>query len=224
MSETIRVDVWSDIACPWCYVGKHRLERGIAAFREQHPGIEVEVEGHSYEIGPDLPFDQPVDEREFLTRVEGHPADRVDAMLSQLTEIAASEGLEIHFDRVVHANTTRAHRVLRLAKSRGVREELLELLYRAYFGEGRSIEDVEVLVELGGQLGLEAGEVREAFDDSDLAAEVGREFTRSKMLGAQGVPFYFIDQKYPLTGAQPPENWVRVFERLLELRKNETDD
>lgn len=218
MSEPIRVDVWSDIACPWCYLGKHRFERGIAAFRERHPDVEVTVESHSYELAPDTPEDFAGGEVDFLVRHKGMPAAQVELMLGQMTELAASEGLDFDFARVQHANTRRAHRVLHLARERGLQAEMLERLFRAYFAQGRRVSDPETLAELGAEVGLDPAEVRAACDDDALGAAVDRDIARARGLGVTGVPFWLIDQQYAVSGAQPDAAVADVLGQVLERR------
>lgn len=218
MSEPIRVDVWSDIACPWCYLGKHRFERGIAAFRERHPDVEVTVESHSYELAPDTPEDFAGGEVDFLVRHKGMPAAQVEQLLGQMTELAASEGLDFDFARVQHANTRRAHRVLHLARERGLQAEMLERLFRAYFAQGRRVSDPETLAELGAEVGLDPAEVRAACDDDALGAAVDRDIARARGLGVTGVPFWLIDQQYAVSGAQPDAAVADVLGQVLERR------
>lgn len=220
MSEPIRVDIWSDIACPWCYLGKHRFEAGVAALREKHPDIEFEVESHSFELAPDTPLDFAGSEIDFLVKHKGMPAAQVEQMLGQMTELAASEGIEFAFDRVKHANTARAHRILHLAKDEGVQRELQERLFRAYFAEGEDMSDPDTLARLGADAGLDPDAVRAALENPAYGEAVERDITRARMLGVNGVPFFLIDQKYGVSGAQSAEAFAGAFEQVLELREN----
>lgn len=219
MSETIRVDIWSDIACPWCYLGKHRFAAGVEAFQRQHPDIEVEVESHSYELAPDTPDDFAGSEVDFLTKHKGMPAEQVEQMLAQMTQMAAAEGIDFDFDQLRHANTRRAHRVLHLAKDQGLQAEMQERLFRAYFGEGRLVSDPETLAELGAEVGLDPDEVRDAFDDERLGDAVDRDITRARMLGVTGVPFFLFDEKYAVPGAQGAEVFADVLGQVLQLQR-----
>ncbi|SJN10428.1 2-hydroxychromene-2-carboxylate isomerase/DsbA-like thioredoxin domain [Leucobacter sp. 7(1)] len=219
MSETIRVDIWSDIACPWCYIGKHRFEAGIAAFAAQHPDVTFEVESHSYELAPDTPLDFAGSEVDFLVKHKGMPAAQVEQMLGQMTELAASEGITFDFARVRHANTQRAHRVLHLAKAEGVQPEVQERLFRAYFAEGEDMSDPEALARLGAEVGLDPAAVRAALDSEELGEAVQHDITRAKMLGISGVPFFLLEQQYGVSGAQTAEAFTGVFEQVLELKQ-----
>jgi predicted DsbA family dithiol-disulfide isomerase len=221
VSETIRVDIWSDIACPWCYIGKRRFEAGVRAFQEQHPDVGFEVESHSYELAPDTPLDFQGSEVDFLVTHKGMPREQVEQMLGQMTELAASEGLTFHFDRVRHANTARAHRALHLAKERGLQQEFLQRLFRAYFEQGRDMSDPDTLAELGAEVGLDPAEVRDALNDDAYGEAVERDITRARMLGVTGVPFFLIEEKYGVSGAQSAEAFAGAFEQVLALTRGD---
>ncbi|QIM19000.1 DsbA family oxidoreductase [Leucobacter coleopterorum] len=202
MSETIRVDIWSDIACPWCYLGKHRFERGVEAFQAQHLEVDVVVESHSFELAPDTPLDFVGSEIDFLVKHKGMPREQVEQMLSQMTEMAAGEGVVFDFGKVKHANTRRAHRVLHLAKERGLQAPVMERLFRAYFEQGEDMSDPDALARLGAEAGLDADEVRAALDSEEYGQAVDGDITRAQMLGISGVPFFLIEEKYGVSGAQ----------------------
>ncbi len=219
MSETIRVDIWSDIACPWCYIGKHRFEAGVQTFQRSNPDVVVEVEGHSYELAPETPENFSGSEADFLAKYKGMPHEQVEEMLSQMAQMASLEGLTFDWDRLRHANTGRAHRVLHLAKEQGLQLEMQERLFRAYFAEGATVGDPETLAQLGEEVGLDAQEVREACDDADYAEAVDRDITRARMLGVNGVPYFLIEQKYAVSGAQSAETFASVLERVLEFQR-----
>lgn len=219
MSETIRVDIWSDIACPWCYLGKHRFEAGVAVFTDRHPDVDVEVESHSYELAPDTPDEYAGSEVDFLTKHKGMPREQVEQMLAQMTQFAESEGIVFDFSKLRHANTRRAHRVLHLAKDQGLQAEMQERLFRAYFGEGREVSDPDVLAELGEEVGLDPDEVRDAFEDEELGEAVDRDITRARMLGVSGVPFFLFDHKYAVPGAQSADAFADVLGQVLGFQR-----
>ncbi|WP_053386462.1 DsbA family oxidoreductase [Leucobacter japonicus] len=219
MSETIRVDIWSDIACPWCYLGKHRFETAVQAFSEQHPEVAIEVESHSFELAPDTPLDFQGSEIDFLVQHKRMPAEQVEQMLGQMTELGASEGVDFGFHEVKHANTQRAHRVLHLAKDRGVQAAVQERLFRAYFSEGEDMSDADALARLGAEAGLDADEVRAALDDDAYGEAVQRDITRAQQLGISGVPFFLLDQQYGVSGAQSADAFANVFEQVLGFQR-----
>lgn len=213
----MRVEIWSDIACPWCYIGKHRFEAGMAQFRAAHPEVEFTVSSHSFELAPDTPLDFAGSEVDFLVTHKGMPAAQVEQMLGQMTELGANEGLTFAFAAVRHANTRRAHRVLHLAREQGVQAAVQERLFQAYFAEGQSMSDVETLARLGGEAGLDADAVRAVLDDEAYAEKVDADITRAKMLGVQGVPFFLIESKYGISGAQTADAFAGAFTQVLEL-------
>lgn len=224
MNDKIRVDIWSDIACPWCYIGKRRFESGVAAFREQHPEVEIEVLSHSFELAPDTPLDFNGSEIDFLVQHKGMPADRVEQMLGEMTQMAAAEGITFDFARVKHANTQRAHRILHLAEREGVQSAVLERLFRAYFAEGEDMSDADTLARLGAEAGLEADAVRAALDDDAFGEAVQRDIARARGLGITGVPFFLLEQKYGVSGAQPAEAFAGVLEQVLGIMRGEKPD
>ena len=217
VTKTIRVEIWSDIACPWCYIGKHRFEAGAAAFREEHPEVNFEVTSHSFELAPDTPVDYAGSEVDFLVKHKGMPADQVKQMLAQMTQLAAGEGLTFRFDDVKHANTRRAHRMLHLALERGVQPAVQERLFEAYFAQSADLSDVDTLVRLGEEAGLDADEVRAALNDDAYGEKVDADITRAQMLGVQGVPFFLLQGKYGISGAQQAEAFAGAFAQVLEL-------
>lgn len=221
MSETIRIDIWSDIACPWCYIGSHRFKAGIEQFQKANPDVEFEIEGHSYELAPDTPLNFEGSEIDFLSKHKGMPRAQVEEMLGQMTSMAAAEGITFDFSILKHANTAAAHRVLHLAKEQGVYDEVLERLFRAYFAEGINVGDAESLAALAEEVGLDPDEVRDAFADEEYGEAVERDITRARMLGVTGVPFYLINEKYGISGAQQPELFASAFEQVLGLEAGE---
>jgi predicted DsbA family dithiol-disulfide isomerase len=218
MTETIKVDIWSDIACPWCYIGKRRFEAGVAAFREQRPDVDFEVEGHSFELAPDTPLDFSGSEVDFLVRHKGMPAAQVEQMLAQMTELAAADGIEFDFSSVKHANTARAHRILHLAAESGAQSAMQDRLFRAYFSEGEDMSDPHTLARLGAEVGLDGDAVLAALDDDGYGEAVQRDIARARMLGVNGVPFFLLDQKYGISGAQSAEAFAGAFEQVLGFR------
>ncbi|MFC8371340.1 MULTISPECIES: DsbA family oxidoreductase [unclassified Streptomyces] len=205
----MRVEIWSDIACPWCYVGKARFEKALAAFphREQ-----VEVVHRSFELDPGRAKDdiQPV--ITMLTKKYGMSEAQAEAGEDNLGTQAAAEGLPYRTRGRDHGNTFDMHRLLHLAREQGRQVELLDLLYRANFAEERSVfNDDERLVELAGAAGLDTGAVRAVLaDPKAYADEVRADEREAAELGANGVPFFVLDRKYGVSGAQPAEVFTQA--------------
>lgn len=197
------VDVWSDVVCPWCYIGKRNLEAAI-----EQLGEEVEVRWHSFELDPRSPktLDRPL--TEVLASKYGMPVSRAEQLQAQVTAKAASVGLEFRFDRAKTGNTFDAHRLIHLAASQDLGGAMKERLLRAYFTDGEAISDPEALARLADEVGVTGAAAMLA---SDAHAEAVRADEREAVeLGASGVPFFVVDKKFGVPGAQPPDVLLKV--------------
>ena len=208
MTSPIKIDIWSDIACPWCYIGKRHLEAGIAALGDDAPDVEIEY--HSFELSPDTPVDFHGDEVDFLAGHKGMPREQVEQMLTHVTNVAAGAGLEYRFDLLQHTNTVKAHELLHFAKAKGMQHEMEERLMSAYFTEGRHVGRVDDLVTLAAEVGLDADEARSALESAEYLDAVRADQAQARAYGINGVPFFVIDGKYGVSGAQPPEAFENV--------------
>jgi len=217
VSTPIKIDIWSDIACPWCYIGKRHLEAGIASLGEDAPDVEIEY--HSFELAPDTPVDFEGSEIDFLAKHKGLPADRVQQMLQHVTGVAANAGLDYDFDALKHTKTLKAHELLHFAKSQGRQLELSEVLFKAYFTDGRHVGRVDELVELAVEAGLDGDVAREALESGRYAADVQADIAQAGAYGINGVPFFVFEGKYGVSGAQPAE----VFGQVLTQVSGERD-
>lgn len=218
---SIHVEVWFDVRCPWCYLGKRRLERAIELFAADGTGVPVTVSHRSFELAPGMPERFEGTEAEYLLRYEGVPLEQSARTLPALRELGASEGVDLRFDELVEVNTRRAHRVFQLGRDRGLGEELLELLFAAYFTECRDLADPETLAALAAEAGLDRDEALAIASGSDLA-EAGRwdrvvekEDVRARMLGTAGVPFALVNAKYSISGAQRPEVFAEALREVV---------
>jgi predicted DsbA family dithiol-disulfide isomerase len=210
MTDPIKIDVWSDIACPWCYIGKRNLEKGLAEAATDDDAPRVEVEFHSFELSPDTPVDFDGDELDFLATHKGMAPEQVHQMLDRVTGIAAQAGLEYRFDLLKHTNTVKAHELLHFAKAQGRQPEMTERLMSAYFTEGRHVGRVDDLVELAAEAGLDADAARDALDSEEYLSAVRADQSQAAAYGINGVPFFVIDGKYGVSGAQPAEAFAQV--------------
>jgi predicted DsbA family dithiol-disulfide isomerase len=200
--DTLRVDIWSDIACPWCYVGKRRLETALQAFARRDA---VEVVWHSFELDPQAPTENAQNMRDALARKYGRSAEQAQDMMDAMTQTAAGEGLTYHFEQTRLTNTFLAHQLLHLAAERGVQDAMKERLLRAYMTEGRHVGDLDTLVALAAEVGLDSAEVRAALAGGQYAPDVRRDEAQAHALGITGVPFFVLGGKYGVSGAQVPE-------------------
>ena len=206
----MRVDIWTDVVCPWCYVGKRRFEKALADF--DHRG-DVEVVHRSFQLNPAAPKGQTSPRRESLRAKYGLSEQQVDAMNARMEQTAAEEGLHYDLAGGVTGNTFDAHRLLHFAHDRRRQDEVIERLYRAYFTEKRSLFDHDSLVELAGDAGLDRDEVRRMLAGNDYADAVERDIDEARGLGATGVPFFVIDNRYGVSGAQPPQVFSQALDR-----------
>lgn len=201
--ELISVHVWSDVACPWCYVGKRRLESAIA--RMPRPGM-VRVVWRSFELDPDAPRMGPVmPYPERLAKKYGTSLAQGEAAVARMTAIAAVEGLAFHFDRVRPGNTLDAHRLLHFARDCGVQEAVQERFFRAYLTEGEPIGDTAVLTRLSAEAGLDPERARQMLRSDAYAEEVRADEREARALGVKGVPFFAIEGTPGVSGAQPAD-------------------
>ncbi len=205
----VKVEIWSDVVCPWCAVGKHRFEKALARFAH---GDEVEVSYHSFELDPSAPPEQEGDIHDHLATKYGMTRAEAEAKHRQMTAMAAADGWDFQFDRARRGNTFDAHRLLHLAADRGVQDAVKERLFRGYFTEGEPIADHETLVRLGADAGLDADEARAVLTSDRYADTVRADERQAQAYGITGVPFFVVDRKYGVAGAQPPEALLQVLE------------
>jgi len=219
----MKVDVWSDIACPWCYIGKRRFAEGARRFTEA-TGRAVEVEYHAFELAPDTPVDFEGSEVDFLVHHKGMSEERVRSMLDGMSATAKDEGLAYDFANLRHTKTFRAHELLHHAKAHGLQEPLKERLLRAYFTEGRHLGHVDQLADLAAEVGLDRDEAAAVLEEGRYTEAVLDDMAIAQRLGIRGVPFYVIDQRYGVSGAQPAELFEEALTRAAAPPEQEGDE
>ena len=207
------VEIWSDVVCPWCYVGKRNLEAALAEFDHAD---RVVVEWRSYELDPTTPARVELSMDEVLERKYGMTPEQASTANRQMTELAAKVGLEYHLDRVQIGNTFDAHRLIHLATHDGKAGALKERLLRAYFTEGRAVSDPATLADLAADVGLDAARVAEVLSGDEFAADVRADEARALELGSTGVPFFVFDERLGVPGAQPPDVLLRLLIRAWD--------
>ncbi|HEY0247702.1 MAG TPA: DsbA family oxidoreductase [Gryllotalpicola sp.] len=222
-NQPIKVDIWSDIACPWCYIGKRKFEAGSGLFAGAGEQRTVEVEYHSFELSPDTPVDFTGNEADFLSQHKGISPEQAQEMLDRVTGIAASVGLEYDYGHMQHTNTVLAHEAIHFAKAQGRQLEMEERLFRAYFIEGRHVGKVADLAALGAEIGLDPAALTEALEQHSYLAQVRADQQAAAEFGINGVPFFVIDGKYGVSGAQEAQTFAQVLEQVWELRGAESD-
>ncbi|MGW1817632.1 DsbA family oxidoreductase [Streptomyces sp. NPDC002125] len=212
----MRVEIWSDIACPWCYIGKARFEKGLAGFAHRD---EVEVVHRSFELDPGRAKGDTEQVIDMLAQKYGRTPEEARGMEANVAANARAEGLGYRAEGRDHGNTFDIHRLLHLAKARGRQDELLTLVYRANFAEERSVFDDAVLADLAVEAGLDADEVRAVLADPEAyAGDVRADEREAAELGANAVPFFVLDRRYGISGGQPAEVFAQALERAWQDR------
>jgi predicted DsbA family dithiol-disulfide isomerase len=209
----MRIDVWSDLVCPWCYIGKRRLERALASFAHRDS---VEVVHHAYQLHPDMPAGDTVPKDEMLLRKYRMSPDQLETMHERLERVAAEEGLDYDLAGGVTGNTVDGHRLVHFASTLGRQDAMLERLFKAYFTERRSIFDHEGLVALAVEAGFEAADVRRVLESNDYTEAVATDHDTAQRLGSSGVPFFVIGGRYGVSGAQPVEVFVDALQQAWD--------
>lgn len=209
----MKIEIWSDIACPWCYIGKRRFEAALEGFAHKD---DVEVRWRSYQLDSSLPAHYEGTELQYLSERKGLPAERVAGMFGQVAEQAAGVGLRYDFDALVVANSFAAHQLLHLASSHGKADGMKEYLLSAHFEKGEDIGSREFLLRAASALGLDEAETAAALDEERYAEDVRADIAEAQELGITGVPFFVVDRKYGVSGAQPSELFRQVLEEAWQ--------
>lgn len=207
------VEIWSDIVCPFCYIGKKRFE---AAIRNMNVSKHITIVYKSFQLDPR--YHQPGGEstRGYLKRSKGLSEDQIVGMMRQVEDSARQEGLIIDLSRTIPANTKKAHCVLQQATQKGKSSALLDRLFRAHFSEGVNVEDELQLRRLAEEVGLEGALLEDVFQDDQLAYQVEQDLQQARQIGVQGVPFFVFDSQYAVSGAQPVEVFAEVLEKCMK--------
>lgn len=213
----MKIEIWSDVMCPFCYIGKRNLETALEQFPDKN---NIEVIWKSYQLNPSIP-DVPTDSyQDYLVKHKGMSAGQVKGMLDQVTESAEQVGLEYNFDKAVMVNSLSAHKLIQYAKTKGLGDQAEERLFLVFFTEGRNIADLDTLTQLATEIGLDKAEVKTAFTDEKYASLVTQDIQEAQQVGVQGVPFFVIDRKYAVSGAQPTQAFLQSLEKAFpEWRK-----
>jgi len=203
--SSLRIDVWSDVICPWCYIGKRRLETALGQFEHAD---EVELHWHSFQLDPSIPKGQREPVFAMLATKTGAPPAQVRAMTQQVTDLAAEEGLTYALDRAVSVNTLDAHRLNHLAAHHGLGGQMHERLLKAHLVEAEVLDDLDTLVRLGAEVGVPEDEARQVLQSTKYAGEVDADLQEARRLGANGVPFFVLNRTYGVSGAQSADTFL----------------
>lgn len=208
----MKIEIWSDIMCPFCYIGKRRFDEALAQFAHKD---EVEVVWKSFMLAPELTTDPTKNSNQFLAEHKGIPLEEAISMNNYVATMAAEAGLTYNFDKAVVANSFNAHRFSHFAADFGKQGEAEEKLFAAYFTEGKNIDDAQTLVDIALELGLDTAKLAQAMGNGDYADEVVANITEAQNLGIRGVPFFVINRKYGISGAQPAEAFLETLEKAF---------
>jgi predicted DsbA family dithiol-disulfide isomerase len=206
----VELEIWSDIACPWCYIGKRRLEAALAQFDHAD---QLTITWRSFELDPAAPAEHEGDHAERLARKYAMSVERAREIQAQMTEAAGAEGLRFDFEAVRGGSTFDAHRLVHLAAAHGRQDAMKERLLGAYFSEGRLISDAATLLELAEEIGLPRAEAAELLAGQRYQDEVRADERAAAGLGISGVPTFIVDRRVGVTGAQPPELLLEMLRR-----------
>ena len=216
----MKVEIWSDIACPFCYIGKRRFENALEKFSKKgtsvRPPTEVEIVWKSYQLDP---YFKPVlgqNIHQMLAEKKGWTEDHARQLNEQVIAMAKEEGLNYNLDSIIPANTLNAHRLIHLAAKHGLQDEAKERFLAAYFTEGRNLNSKDALGELAVEIGLSFDEVEALLNGKEFADEVNSDAHEGAALGVRGVPFFVFDRKYAISGAQPEHLFLETMEKVVE--------
>lgn len=206
----MKIEVWSDIVCPFCYIGKRRLEHALEAFPEQD---KIEIQWKSFQLSPHVKTDPSINIHQYLAKHKGISVSEAERLNDYVTQMAADVGLTYRFDKAIPANTFNAHRALHFAKAHGKQGEIKEQLMHAYFLDGKNIDDISTLTTLAAEAGLDPVKLSEVLNGTTYSEEVNADISEAHSLGVRGVPFFVFDRKYAVSGAQAADVFSQVLEK-----------
>jgi predicted DsbA family dithiol-disulfide isomerase len=210
----MKIEIWSDVVCPFCYIGKKHFEKALEqlSFKDK-----IKIEWKSFQLDPSLPVaGLSISTTEYLIKHKGMSAQQIDGMLEYLKQKGAEVGIDFRQDISIQANTFTAHRLIHFVQSKGKGNEMEEALFSAHFTEGKNVGDIEVLTELAGNIGLNKTEVITFLNSKEKTKEVEKDIQEAQELGIHGVPFFVIDRKYGISGAQPIEIFIETLKKAYQ--------
>ena len=208
----MQIEIWSDIMCPFCYIGKRKFEVALAQFEHKD---DVQITWKSYQLSPDMVTDPKKNINQFLAEHKGISVEEAKRMNEYVTGMAAQVGLTYNFDKTIVANSFNAHRFAHFAKQFGKQDEAEEALFAAYFKEGKNLDDYSVLIEMGKEIGLDPAALKVALESGAYADDVRTDIREAEQLGLRGVPFFVFDRKYGVSGAQDSRVFLETMEKCL---------
>ncbi|MFE3871276.1 DsbA family protein [Flavobacterium sp. ZS1P70] len=219
MENKLKVQIWSDIMCPFCYIGKRRMEEALQNFEHKE---DVEIEWKSYQLDASFVASPEDNMVEHLAEKYRKDNDWAQNMLDNMTQNAKTAGLDFHFEKAILANSFNAHRLLHLAKKYNLANDLEELLFKAYLTEGKNVNDLATLSKLGIEVGLDAEAIAQVLNSDTYGTEVQKDQEEANAIGVQGVPFFVLDNKYAISGAQPASTFLETLQKAWQEGKFES--
>ena len=215
--QNMKIEIWSDVQCPFCYIGKRHLELALKQVNLKEP---VEIEWKSFQLDPSIPEDLiPQNSYTYLAKKKGMTIEQSTEMHENVTAMALNAGLNYHLENTIISNSYKAHQLIQLAKTYKKGDEMEEILFEAYFCDGKNIGNLPTLVELGSRIGFSEQEIVVAITTNQFGDKINREIEESQQIGVKGVPFFIFDRKYALSGAQPIEQFVHCINQIIKEKK-----
>jgi protein disulfide-isomerase len=215
-SNKMKIEIWSDIVCPFCYIGKRHFESALKSFAHAD---EIEIEWKSYQLDPEMPKQtKKQNVYEYLAERKGISVENSKALHDNVKNMAKVAGLNYHFDKAVVANSFDAHRLIQLAKTKGLGDAAEEALFYAYFCAGKDIADKESLLAIGKEIGLEENAVKDMLNSDQFSEQVDQDIYESQQVGLGGVPHFVIDDRFSISGAQPVSVFLNALEKAYQTR------
>jgi protein disulfide-isomerase len=206
----MKIEIWSDVMCPFCYIGKRHFEEALSKFSDKE---HIDIEWKSFQLDPTMPDVVEESQEDYLVKRKGMSRDQIQGMLQNVTAMGKEAGLDFNFDQSIMVNSQKAHQLIQFAKSKGLGNEIEERLFQAYFTEGKNVADETTLTELGKEIGLDENELQVAFNDDKYLYQMKQDIQEAQNIGVRGVPFFVFDRKYGVSGAQPTEAFLETLNK-----------
>ena len=217
----MKIEIWSDYACPYCYIGERQLEKALESFSDKES---IEISYKAFELDPTASYKVTTTTKDRVARKYGYTSEQAQQMIDNVTKYAKSVGLEYHYDTVRYTNTFDAHRIAKYAETKGKGAKISEKLFHAYFTENKEMSDHKALTDIAVEIGLDKLEVEDVLKNKKFSEDVRNDEYEASRLRIHAVPFFLINGKYSLSGAQPPEAFEKIFKKVLKEEKIEVDN
>lgn len=224
MSENnnLKIEIWSDVMCPFCYIGKRNFEKALTQIEDKS---KIEVEWKSFQLDPTIPneVDPSVSAIAYLAEKKGITLEHSKSLHDNVIQMAANVGLKFDYSKAIVANSFNAHKLIQLAKTKKLGDQAEESLFKAYFTEGKNVNNIETLVQLGIEIGLEKDEIENVLIDASFDQLVKKDLSEAQQIGVTGVPFFVFNRKYAISGAQPSETFVSAIQQTIDEISDSTN-